>query len=307
MALGIVDCADDKSVVQRLVGLPLLSSAYGELVAVYLNGKEARPILRSLCNVAEQSISGVTAIAATGSRPFTKLLQPQIKFVDKLACRGLDVLEHKVPILHQTSTKVVTGTKEHLSDTFHSAQMQVNSMLDHTKSRVEGGVERSKQAVVGGTDVLLGTRLGRVVLSGADMLLSRTEQYVERFLPASANEPEGEMAVEKSAPSSVTIAYYKRLAAVSSKAGRRVYRKSAAGIEHVVKTSRARVASVRRSLDATSDYLVQKTPLNRVLSVERRPEPEPEPEPEQQPRLEQESPTNVSVEMPVGSPDEPSE
>uniref|UniRef100_A0A8C4NET8 Perilipin-5 n=1 Tax=Eptatretus burgeri TaxID=7764 RepID=A0A8C4NET8_EPTBU len=65
------------SVVQRLIGLPLLSSAYGELVAVYLNGKEARPILRSLCNVAEQSISGMTAIAATGSRPFTRLLQPQ--------------------------------------------------------------------------------------------------------------------------------------------------------------------------------------------------------------------------------------
>lgn len=304
MALGIEGGrVDDKSVVQRLIGLPLLSSAYGELVAVYLNGKEARPILRSLCNVAEQSISGMTAIAATGSRPFTRLLQPQIKFVDKLACRGLDILEDKVPILHQTTTKVVTGTKEHLSDTFQSAQKQVNSVLDQTKSQVEGGVERSKQAVVGGTDVLLGTRLGRVVVSGADVLLSRTEQYVERFLPASADEPEVEMAVEKSTPSSVTIAYYKRLAAVSSKAGRRVYRQSAAGIEHVAKTSRARVTRVRKSLNATSDYIIQKTPLNRVLGAEPEPEPVSEPEPEP----EQESSTNVSLEMSVVSTDEPSE
>uniref|UniRef100_A0A8C4QYE0 Uncharacterized protein n=1 Tax=Eptatretus burgeri TaxID=7764 RepID=A0A8C4QYE0_EPTBU len=130
MAEEVHTSVENKSVVQRLYSLPLLSSAGGELVLAYKHGKESRPILRSLGNVAEQGIVVVTAIASSGFKPIARILHPQIEFVDKLACRGLDVVEAKVPILHQPAKKVLADTKEHASITLQSTQNQkVKSMM----------------------------------------------------------------------------------------------------------------------------------------------------------------------------------
>uniref|UniRef100_UPI00358E279D perilipin-3-like n=1 Tax=Myxine glutinosa TaxID=7769 RepID=UPI00358E279D len=239
MAAEVNTSVDNKSqsVVHRLSSLPLLSSAVGELVQVYKHGKESRPILRCLGNVAEQGIVGVAAIASTGIKPIARILHPQIEFVDKLACRGLDVVEAKVPILHLPANKVLADTKEHVSITLQSTRNQVGLFLNRTKSQVRVGVKLSKQVVLGGTDTLLNTRVGRAVLCGADSVLTQ----VDRFLPL--DEPEGESHDEKAVePCSSSVTFYHRLVSVSSKAGREMYKKSAAGIQHVASGGRALVS-----------------------------------------------------------------
>ena len=50
--------------------------------------------------------------------------------------------------------------------------------LDWSKSQVGAGLERSKQAVLAGSDSLLKTKFGQVVMSGADSMLSQVDGYL---------------------------------------------------------------------------------------------------------------------------------
>uniref|UniRef100_A0A8C4NJ61 Uncharacterized protein n=1 Tax=Eptatretus burgeri TaxID=7764 RepID=A0A8C4NJ61_EPTBU len=248
-----VQTVGTKNVVQRLYSLPLFSSAMDEFVQVYKRGKESRPVLLSLGNMVEQGVTGVTVIVSSGIQPIARILHPQIKFVDELVCRGLDLVEEKVPILHQPANKVLNDVKKNLQN----VQKQMGVLLDWSKSQVRVGLERAKQAVLDGTDLLLKTKFGQVVMSGAESMLSQ----VDRYLPK--DEPEGEGHEEKVVVlSSSSLDFYRRLHAVSTKAGREVFRKSSVGIQRVAESGRIRLTSVLESFKTGFDSVVQKTPLN---------------------------------------------
>uniref|UniRef100_UPI00358F18A7 perilipin-2-like n=1 Tax=Myxine glutinosa TaxID=7769 RepID=UPI00358F18A7 len=133
------------------------------------------------------------------------------------------------------------------------------------KSQIGVGVKRSKQVVLGAMEALLNSRVGRTVLSSAHSMLSQAEQYLDLSLPH--DKPEGEGHDEKVAvPSSSSIAFYPRLVAVSSKASWEIYKKSAAGIEHLAVSGRAHLTSARKALNTAFDFVVQKT-SNRVVDV----------------------------------------
>ena len=59
-----------------------------------------------------------------------------------------------------------------------NAQKQMGVFLDWSKSLVGVGLERSKQAVLDGSDSLLKTKFGQVVMSGADSMLSQVDGYL---------------------------------------------------------------------------------------------------------------------------------
>uniref|UniRef100_A0A8C4PXL6 Uncharacterized protein n=1 Tax=Eptatretus burgeri TaxID=7764 RepID=A0A8C4PXL6_EPTBU len=242
-----------QNVVQRLYSLPLFSSAVDELVQAYKRGKESRPVFLSVGNMVEQGVVGVAVIVSSGIQPIARILHPQIKFVDELACRGLDLVEEKVPILHQPANKVLDDVKKNLQN----AQQQMRVLLDWSKCQVGAGLERSKQAVLDGTDSLLKTKFGQVVMSGADSMLSQVDQYLPK------DEPEGEGHEEKVVvSSSSSLDFYRRLHAVSTKAGREVFRKSSVGIQRVAESGRIRLTSVLESFKTGFDSVMQKTPLN---------------------------------------------
>uniref|UniRef100_UPI00358DE921 perilipin-3-like isoform X2 n=1 Tax=Myxine glutinosa TaxID=7769 RepID=UPI00358DE921 len=253
-----VQTVGTKNVFQRLSSLPLFSSAADELVQAYRCGKESRPVLLSFGNMVEQGVTGVAVITSSGIEPIARILHPQIKFVDELACRGLDLVEEKVPLLHQPANKVLGDVKKNLQ----IAQKQMGVFLDWSKSQVGVGMERSKQAMLDGTDSLLKTKFGQVVLSGADSMLSQVDGYLPR------DQPEGESPDEKVVMrSDSSLDLYRRLIAVSSKAGREVFKKSSSGIQRVAETGRAGLTSVLESFNALCDSVVKKTPVNQVIDA----------------------------------------
>uniref|UniRef100_A0A8C4RDU9 Uncharacterized protein n=1 Tax=Eptatretus burgeri TaxID=7764 RepID=A0A8C4RDU9_EPTBU len=221
-----------------------------ELVQSYKRGKESRPVLLSVGNMVEQGVVGVAVIVSSGIQPIARILHPQIKF-DELACRGLDLAEEKVPILHQPATKVLHDVKMNLN-----AQKQMGVFLDWSKFQVGAGLERSKQAVLDGTDSLMKTKFGQVVMSGADSMLSQVDGYLPQ------DQTEGETHEEKVViPSSSALDFYCRLFAVSSKAGRELFRKSSSMIQVAAESGRVYLTGILTSLN-TAFYSVQKTPLN---------------------------------------------
>ncbi|NWH42412.1 PLIN3 protein, partial [Chloropsis hardwickii] len=94
--------------VSRVASLALVSCACGAVASAYGRTKERHPCVRSVCSVAEKGVKTLTAAAASGARPLLTRLEPQISAANELACKGLDKLEEKLPILQQPPERVTS-------------------------------------------------------------------------------------------------------------------------------------------------------------------------------------------------------
>ncbi|KFP86112.1 Perilipin-3, partial [Acanthisitta chloris] len=92
-----------------VANLPLVSSAYDMVSTAYTSTKESHPYVRSVCDAAEKGVKTLTAAAVSGAQPLLTRLAPQISTANEFACKGLDKLEEKLPILQQPPEKVLGG------------------------------------------------------------------------------------------------------------------------------------------------------------------------------------------------------
>uniref|UniRef100_A0A8B9T9M9 Perilipin n=1 Tax=Anas platyrhynchos TaxID=8839 RepID=A0A8B9T9M9_ANAPL len=119
-----------QSVVSRVANLALVSSARGAVSTAYASTKESHPYVRSVC----------AAAAVSGAQPLLTKLEPQISTANEYACKGLDKLEEKLPILQQPTEMVVAGTRELVSST-------VSGAVGLARGAVQGSVERTRRAL----------------------------------------------------------------------------------------------------------------------------------------------------------------
>uniref|UniRef100_A0A452QBY1 Perilipin 2 n=1 Tax=Ursus americanus TaxID=9643 RepID=A0A452QBY1_URSAM len=90
------------SVVTRVVNLPLVSSTYDLVSSAYSSTKDQYPCLKSVCEMAEKGVKTITSVAVTSALPIIQKLEPQIAVANTYACKGLDRIEEKLPILNQS-------------------------------------------------------------------------------------------------------------------------------------------------------------------------------------------------------------
>ncbi|XP_039622916.1 mannose-6-phosphate receptor binding protein 1 [Polypterus senegalus] len=223
-----------QSLVSRVTNLPLISSAYDMVASTYSSTKENHPYIKSVCDVAEMGVKTLSAAAASGSKPLLDKFEPQIATANDYACKGLDHLEQKLPILKEPTEKVVADTKQLVSGardsvtrTVYGAKDTVTStvtgVVDMAKGAVQGGVEMTKSAVGGGVNTVMGTRMGQLVVSGVDMALGKSEEWVDYYLPMTEEElaqlstPAEGSEVVQVAPGAGQPSYYVRLGVLSKK------------------------------------------------------------------------------------------
>uniref|UniRef100_A0A8C7EEH3 PLIN3 protein n=1 Tax=Nothoprocta perdicaria TaxID=30464 RepID=A0A8C7EEH3_NOTPE len=97
-----------ESIGTRVASLPLVSSAYDMVSTAYASTKESHPYVRSVCDAAEKGVKTLTAAAVSGAQPILTKLEPQISTANEFACKGLDKLEEKLPILQQAPARAAT-------------------------------------------------------------------------------------------------------------------------------------------------------------------------------------------------------
>ncbi|KFP49680.1 Perilipin-3, partial [Cathartes aura] len=100
-----------------------------------------------------------------------------VSTANEYACKGLDKLEEKLPILQQPPEKVVgcSGVGKHARG--------VTGVRDMTKGAVQGGVELTKSAVSSGVSTVMGSTVGQMVVSGMGSMLEKSEELVDHYLP----------------------------------------------------------------------------------------------------------------------------
>lgn len=189
------------SVVTRVANLPLVSSTYDLVSSAYVSTKDQHPYLRSVCEMAEKGVRTVTSVAVTGALPIIQKLEPQIAVANTYACKGLDRMEARLPILNQPTSEIVanargavTGAKDVVTTTMAGAKDSVAStvsgVVDKTKGAVTGSVERTKSVVNGGIDTVLG--VVQLMSSGVENAISKSELLVDQYLPLTQKELEME-------------------------------------------------------------------------------------------------------------------
>ncbi|XP_060088651.1 perilipin-3-like [Heteronotia binoei] len=221
---------DLQNVVTRVANLPLVSSAYDMVSSAYASTKETHPYLKSVCNVAEKSVKTLTAAAVSGAQPLLNKLEPQIATANEYACKSLDKLEEKLPILQQPSEKVVASTKEVVSST-------VNGAKNAVASGVSGVVDMTKSMVLGSVNTVMGSRVSQMVADGMEAVLDMSDDLVDHYLPTTQQEliemaelldtsDTGFSVLAPLMPPSEQESYFVRLGFLSSKVRRRAYHHS---------------------------------------------------------------------------------
>ncbi|XP_026941200.1 perilipin-3 isoform X1 [Monodon monoceros] len=186
------------SVVDRVAGMPLISSTCHMVSATYMSTKESHPHVKTVCDAAEKGVKTLTAVAVSGAQPILSKLEPQLTSASEYAHRGLDKLEENLPILQQPPEKVladtkelvsskVSGAREAVSNTVSSARdtmaSRVTEAVEVTRGAVQSGVDMTKSMLTSGVHSVMGSRVGQMVLSGMDTVLGKSEEWVDNHLP----------------------------------------------------------------------------------------------------------------------------
>ncbi|XP_078054132.1 perilipin-2-like [Mustelus asterias] len=203
-----------QNVVDRVTSLPLVSSACEQVSAAYVSTKESSPAVKAICDMAEQGVKTISAVA--GAKPILNKLEPQIAVANEYACKGLDKLEEKLPILHQATDQVLAETKELVTSKMTDVKESVMGVVDMTTTAVQGNLEKTKAAV------------GQLVATGVDTSFLKSEELVDYYLPMTKEELAKVAASTEGSASAAAQeqSYYVRLGSLSSKVRNRAYQYS---------------------------------------------------------------------------------
>ncbi|NXC06051.1 PLIN3 protein, partial [Orthonyx spaldingii] len=256
-----------QSIGTRVANLPLVSSACDMVSSAYACTKESHPYVRSVCDAAEKGVKTLTAAAVSGAQPLLTRLEPQISTANEFACKGLDKLEEKLPILQQPPEKLisdtkllvtstVTGARDVLTSTVAGAKdavsSRVSSVVDMTKGAVQGGVELTRSAVSSSVSTVMGSTVGQMVASSVGTVLGKSEELVDHYLPMTDEElAKLATAVEGFEPEQQRQqqSYFVRLGSLSTKLRHRALQHSLGKLQSARQSSQDLLAQLQHTLD----------------------------------------------------------
>uniref|UniRef100_A0A670KHD9 Perilipin n=1 Tax=Podarcis muralis TaxID=64176 RepID=A0A670KHD9_PODMU len=241
-----------RDVLKRATSLPLVSSTYDLAASAYASTKENHPYVKVVLDLAEKGVKHVSDIAVSGAQPLLSKLEPQVAAASHYASKGLDKLEEKLPILHQTADQVDCNLLTIFSYVISDTQELVSSKVADAKEAVAKAVQDGKEMVVE-------TRMGKMALSGAEAVLEKSEELLDHYLPMT----EEELAkVAETTPEGVgtpleTRGYFVRLGSLSTKIQRRAYQHAVARMKAARENIRETFIQLRQAIGQVGSSLLQ--------------------------------------------------
>ncbi|XP_045878647.1 perilipin-2 isoform X3 [Meles meles] len=248
------------SVVTRVVNLPLVSSTYDLVSSAYIRTKDQYPCLKSVCEMAEKGVKTITSVAVTSALPIIQKLEPQIAVANTYACKGLDRIEEKLPILNQPTNQVVasargavTGAKDAVTVTVTGAKdsmaSTITGVMDKTKGAVTGSVEKTKSVVSGSINTVLGSRMMHLVSNGVENALTKSELLVDQYLPLTEKELEEEAKKVEGFDTVQKPSYYVRLGSLSTKLRSRAYQQALNRVQEAKQKSQETISQLHSTVN----------------------------------------------------------
>ncbi|XP_063043561.1 perilipin-2 isoform X2 [Engraulis encrasicolus] len=243
--MASMETISDQNVMSRVASLPLVSSTYSIVSTVYGETKEQHPYLKAVCEAAEVGVKTVSILGMTCAQPIIGKLEPQLMFANGLACKGLDQIERKLPILHQPSEKIMASAKDAVSGAKDTVAMTVSGAKGTVAMTVYGAKDTVVMTVFGAKDTVTMTVSGAkdtvssavsgvvgrtcgAVQGGVASVISTSESLIEHYLP----QAKGSQPAEGCEGDGEGSSYYVRLGSLSAKLRHRSYERAVTKIEH---------------------------------------------------------------------------
>uniref|UniRef100_A0A8C0G1E7 Perilipin n=1 Tax=Chelonoidis abingdonii TaxID=106734 RepID=A0A8C0G1E7_CHEAB len=234
------------NIANRVANLPFVSSAYDMVSTAYTSTKESHPYVKSVCDMAEKGMKSMAAAVVSGAQPILSKLEPQISTANEYACRGLDKLEEKLPILQEPTDKIISNTKGLVTATVTGAKDAVSNtmtgMMDMTKGAVQGSVELTRSAVTSGVNTVMGSAVGQMVVSSMGAVLGKSEELVDHYLPMTDEELGEEAAKQQQS-------YFVRLGSLSTKLRQRAYQHSLGKLRHARQSTQEALSQLHQTIE----------------------------------------------------------
>ncbi|XP_043403427.1 perilipin-3-like isoform X2 [Chelonia mydas] len=261
-----IQAEEQQTAVDRVAGLPLVSSACEMASASYAATKETHPAIKAVCEVAETGVRAITSAAITGARPILDQLEPQLAAANEYACRGLDRLEEQLPILQQPIEKValdaqdlvratMVGAKDAVCSTVTEAKDAVTSMVGVAQGAVQESAEVTKSAVTSSMSTVMSSSMGQMAASGIETALGKCEQLVDHYLPMTEEELAELATTPVEGPGEAPAdqrSYYIRLGSLSSTLRQRAYQHALGKMRQARQSTLEALSQLQQIIDLIS-------------------------------------------------------
>ncbi|XP_066591426.1 lipid storage droplets surface-binding protein 1 [Prorops nasuta] len=187
--------------VARISSLPIVESSIYIAGNVYDKIKRSNSLVGWSLDTAEQSL----AIATASAKPAIFALNGPIATIDQILCKGIDIVEQRVPAVHLPPHLLYWNTREYVN------QRIVRPVLMRA-----------------GSMKYIGSQAANVAADRLDGALTVADQYVDRYLPADPTDKTDGPDVGPTEPVSKTKRTIKHGARFSRKLQKRLTRRTLA-------------------------------------------------------------------------------
>ncbi|CAH0724006.1 unnamed protein product, partial [Brenthis ino] len=208
--------------VQKVMALPTVEAAVGQVGAFYTRVKGAHSLLEWALSTAEASVT----LAAVTAAPF---VAAPLAAGDAKIAAVIDELERRVPIVTEQPKVIVETTKQAVLAKITPQLNKVYGARDVAEQRVKS----LKELTWAKANVLLTTAYGQKAMTSVDSGASYAMQLLNHYLPPTQEETNavsGEIVPAESDPALHTVQTVGRLSAV---AARRVWANLAERVNHL--------------------------------------------------------------------------
>ncbi|PSN52619.1 Lipid storage droplets surface-binding protein 2 [Blattella germanica] len=201
----------------KIMKIPLIEMTWNQSVGLYGKVKEANGIFRWTLSAAESAVLK----AAEQAYPIAKKLEQPIHAVDQTVCKGIEIVEEKMPLIKEPPSHVYEAAKEFVNSTIAPTLGTVNAAKDYGTEKVQ----TIKDVSLVKANELLATRYGQMALSGFTTTAALAEKYLDYYFPATQKETEqdGEPAAETGDKNNDVMSTVHTVGRLSNKFTRRVY------------------------------------------------------------------------------------
>lgn len=189
-------------VIEKLREMPLVDCAYTTSTGVYNKVKGSNSLITWTLQSAEGAFFTAMGVVAP-------VLQQPIHVVDDTLCKGINVLQQKIPIVNNQPSEIVEKAKTMVSAAIQPKVDQIATLTYRSWDKAN--------------EVLSTTSYGNVALNGLDSASSTADQYIDYYLPAAEGEENVHPHPSADCQDKVMHTVH-TVGTLSTKVGKRVYR-----------------------------------------------------------------------------------
>ncbi|XP_024946456.1 lipid storage droplets surface-binding protein 2-like [Cephus cinctus] len=204
------------AVLNRVLGLPMIELALSKSASTYTRVKDSHQLLYWALSTAETSLTNATKQAVPLAIPIAKKFEAPIHFVDHTLCMGLDKIEEKVPIVHQSPEKILENAYVLALQTVQPAV----STIYYANELITTQATSLKDLSWNKMNQLLSSHYGTVAVNSLDSTAAIVDKLIDQYFPAAGDEKDIALV---SAEEDKLLHTLQTVGRLSNKAARRVY------------------------------------------------------------------------------------